>query len=142
MDLAAVRAELPVLERLAYLNAGTMGPLPRRSAEATVAWTRRLLEEGRSSRALFEELLAMRERLRDEIARLVGTGADAIALTTATTDGCNIVLTGLGLGPGDEVVTTDSEHPGLFGGLVASGATLRIAEVRNRPAAEALSDGL
>jgi len=98
VDLAAVRAELPVLERLAYLNAGTMGPLPRRSAEATVAWTRRLLEEGRSSRALFEELLAMRERLRGEIAALLGTEADAIALTTATTDGCNIVLTGLGLG--------------------------------------------
>jgi L-cysteine/cystine lyase len=96
------------------------------------------LEEGRSSRALFEELLAMRERLRGEIAALLGAEADAIALTTATTDGCNIVLTGLGLGPGDEVVTTDSEHPGLFGGLVASRATLRIAEVRDRPATEAL----
>jgi L-cysteine/cystine lyase len=94
--------------------------------------------EGRSSRGLFEELLAMREGLREEIARLLGTGADAIALTTSTTEGCNILLTGLGLEPGAEVVTTDSEHPGLFGGLVASGATLRIAELRNRPAAEAL----
>jgi L-cysteine/cystine lyase len=138
VDLAAVRAELPVLDRLAYLNAGTMGPLPRRAAEATVAWTRRLLVDGRSSKALFEELLALRERLREELASLLGTGPEAIALTPSTTDGCNIVLTGLGLGPGDEVVTTDSEHPGLFGGLVASGATLRIAEVRDRPAAEAL----
>jgi L-cysteine/cystine lyase len=34
-------------------------------------------------------------------------------------------------------VTTDSEHPGLFGGLVASGATLRMAAIRERPAAEA-----
>jgi L-cysteine/cystine lyase len=47
-------------------------------------------------------------------------------------------LRGLGIGPGDEVVTTDSEHPGLFGGLVASGATLRIAGIRERPTAEIL----
>lgn len=138
MDLTAVRAELPVLERIAYLNAGTMGPLPRRSAEASIAWTRRLVEEGRSSRALFEELLAMRERLRREIGSLLGTGPETVALTTSSTDGCNIVLTGLGIGPGDEVVTTDSEHPGLFGGLVASGAALRIAELRERAAGEAL----
>jgi L-cysteine/cystine lyase len=37
------------------------------------------------------------------------------------------------------VVTTDSEHPGLFGGLVASGATIRSAAIRERPAGEALA---
>jgi L-cysteine/cystine lyase len=116
-----------------------MGPLPRRSGEATERWTRRLVEEGRSSKALFEELLALRERLRGELADVLNAPAGSVALTTSTTDGCNIVVTGLGIGPGDEVVTTDSEHPGLFGGLVASGATLRIAELRDRPAGEALA---
>jgi L-cysteine/cystine lyase len=138
-DLSAVRAELPVLARLAYLNTGTAGPLPRRAAEAVAAWTFRTAEEGRSGTALFEELLAMRERLRGELARLLNAPSESIALTASTTDGCNIVLRGLGIGPGDEVVTTDSEHPGLFGGLVASGATIRIAEIRDRPAAEALA---
>lgn len=116
-----------------------MGPLPRRTGEAVARWARRLVEEGRSSKALFEELLALRDELRGEIGRLLNAPEGSIALTTATTDGCNIVVTGLGIGPGDEVVTTDSEHPGLFGGLVASGAKLRIAEIRERPAAEALS---
>jgi L-cysteine/cystine lyase len=45
-----------------------------------------------------------------------------VALTRSTTDGCNIVLAGLGLGPDDEVVTTDVEHFGLIGPLHASGA--------------------
>jgi L-cysteine/cystine lyase len=116
-----------------------MGPLPRRAGEAVVRWTRRLVDEGRSSKALFDELLALRTDLRGRLARLIGATEDSVALTTATTDGCNIVLNGLGIGAGDEVVTTDSEHPGLFGGLVASGATVRIAEIRNRPAAEALA---
>jgi L-cysteine/cystine lyase len=116
-----------------------MGPLPRRTGEAVARWTRRLVDEGRSSKALFEELLALRETLRAEIGRLLNAPEGSIALTTATTDACNIVITGLGIGPGDEVVTTDSEHPGLFGGLVASGATLRIAAIRERPAADALA---
>ena len=81
----------------------------------------------------------MRERVRAEIAALLNAPEGSIALTTATTDGCNIVLTGLGIGPADEVVTTDSEHPGLFGGLLASGATVRIAEIRERPTGEALA---
>jgi L-cysteine/cystine lyase len=100
-------------------------------------WARRLVEEGRSSKALFEEVLALREALRTELGRLLNAPEGSIALTTATTDACNIVITGLGIGPGDEVVTTDSEHPGLFGGLVASGATMRIADIRERSAAEA-----
>jgi L-cysteine/cystine lyase len=116
-----------------------MGPLPRRTGEAVARWTRRLVAEGRSSKALFEELLALRETLRTEIGRLLNAPEGSIALTTATTDACNIVITGLGIGPGDEVVTTDSEHPGLFGGLVASGATLRIAAIREGPAEDALA---
>src|SRR5205085_1805256 len=36
--------------------------------------------------------------------------------------GCSIVIAGLGLGAGDEVVTTDQEHFGLLGQLHASGA--------------------
>jgi L-cysteine/cystine lyase len=138
-DLEAVRAELPVCRTLAYLNAGTFGPLPRRTAEVDTEWTRRQVEEGRSSKAVFEELMELRGRLRGEIASLVNAPKESVALTTATTDGCNIVLAGLGIAPGDQVVTTDSEHPGLFGGLVAWGADVRIAPIRERPAAEALA---
>jgi L-cysteine/cystine lyase len=50
----------------------------------------------------------------------------------------HIAVIGLGLGPGDEVVTTDAEHFGLTGPLIASGATLRIARVRDVPAADVL----
>ena len=138
MNLEAVRAELPVLDRVAYLNTGSMGPLPRRTGAVMETLLRRDVEQGRSGSAYYEELISLRAGLRGALARILGTSEDAIALTTSTTEGCNIVLTGLGIGPGDEVVTTDSEHPGLFGGLKASGATVRIAAIRDRPAGEAL----
>ena len=47
---------------------------------------------------------------------------EQVALTGSTTDGCNIVLAGLDLGPDDEVVTTTDEHFGLIGPAHASGA--------------------
>ena len=45
-----------------------------------------------------------------------------MTLTSSTTDGCNIVVAGLDLQPGDEVITTSEEHFGLLGPLHASGA--------------------
>jgi L-cysteine/cystine lyase len=138
VDLNAIRAELPVLERFAYLNAGTNGPLPRRAAEAMRRALDRDLVEGRSSKAYFESLLNGREQLRVALADFLATVPENIALASSTTEGCNIVIAGLGIGPGDEVVTTDSEHPGLFGGLKASGADLRVVELQELPAAEAL----
>ena len=136
MDVEAIRAGLPVLERLAYLNAGTNGPLPRRTVEAMKASLSRDLEEGRSSGDYFEGMLARRDELRGALARVLHASPGEVALTTSTTEGCNVVLNGFRIGPGDEVVTTDSEHPGLFGGLVASGADLRVVEVRDLPVAE------
>jgi selenocysteine lyase/cysteine desulfurase len=127
-----------VLARYAYLNTGTFGPLPRATVEAMQAVERRELEEGRSSRSYFEQAMADREVLREEFAHLLSTPPEQVALTSSTTEGCNIVLGGLGIQADDEVVTTDSEHPGLMGGLVTSGANLRIAEIRDLPAAQVL----
>jgi len=133
------RAQLPVLERLAYLNAGTNGPLARATVEAMAAWEERHLLHGRSGRPYIEELQALRERVRARLAALVGVEPASVALTRSTTDGCNAVLLGLGLRPDDEIVTTDTEHFGLLGALHASGARVRVARIRDLPAAEALA---
>ena len=41
MTFEAARSQFPVLERYAYLNAGTNGPLARTTAEAAIEQTRR-----------------------------------------------------------------------------------------------------
>jgi L-cysteine/cystine lyase len=122
------RAQFPVLERYAYLQAGSVGPLALTTVEAIRAEEETGLREGRGSYARFMRLLEMREELRAEVAALVGVAAEQVALTASTTDGCNIVLSGVELGPGDEVVTTTDEHFGLLGPLHASGARVLVAE--------------
>jgi L-cysteine/cystine lyase len=138
MTIEEARAAFPVLERYAYLNAGSVGPLPRAAAAEMDAWSRRELEEGRGSLAYFEDMLEMREHARGRLGGLIGVPGENVALTSATTDACNIVVGGLRLGPDDEVVTTDVEHFGLLGPLHASGAEVHVAELRDRPAADAL----
>src|SRR5262249_31912291 len=76
------------------------------------------------------------------LAAIIGASPDRLALTSSTTDGCNIVLSGLDLREGDEVVTTDSEHPCLLLPLHVSGATVRVAEVAAQPTAGALEEFL
>jgi L-cysteine/cystine lyase len=132
------RAEFPVLERFAYLNAGTLGPLARSTLAAMDARRRFDQEQGRGGRAWFDSMLELRTRVRERIAALLGARPDQIALTSSTTDGCNIAVAGLGLTRGDEVVTTNSEHPGLLLPLHQSGARVRVAEVVGHPTREAL----
>ena len=132
------RAQFPVLERLAYLNAGTNGPLARATVDAVVAQERADLEGGRGGRAYFDRALELRDEVRAKLAVVVGVEPDQVSLATSTTNGCNIVLAGLGLGPEDEVVTTDGEHFGLLGALAASPARVRVAKVRELPPEKAL----
>ncbi len=122
------RALFPVLERIAYLNAGTFGPLPRSVADALTQGVARDLAEGRSGLPYFTETITLRAELRQRLAALVGADAEQIALTTSTTEGCGIVLRGLGLEPGDEIVTTTDEHFGLLGPIGASPATVVVVE--------------
>jgi L-cysteine/cystine lyase len=118
------RAQFPVLDRFAYLQAGSVGPLARGTIAAMHAEEEQGLHYGRGSGAQFERILAFREELRGEVATLVGVDVERVSLTASTTDGCNIVLAGLDLGPDDEVVTTTDEHFGLLGPLHASGAKI------------------
>jgi L-cysteine/cystine lyase len=139
MTFDEARALFPVLERFAYLNAGTLGPLSRPTLNAMEERLRFDQEQGRGGHEWFMSALDLRTRVREQLAALVGASPAQLALTGSTTDGCNIVLSGLKLGPDDEVVTTDSEHPGLLLPLKVSGAQVRVAEVAARPTEDALS---
>jgi L-cysteine/cystine lyase len=131
------RAQFPALERYAYLNAGSAGPLARQTYDAMVEAGKEELGP-RGGFEAFTEIMESRERLRGLVAEQIGVDADRVTLATSTSEGCRIVLAGLELGPEDEIVTTDAEHFGLLGPVRASGARVRVAGVRDRPAAEAV----
>ncbi len=129
--LTALRERFPVLRRLAYLNAGTNGPVP---AAATTAAREELEAEetrGRGGMPHFEHQRELRAALRQAYAARLGAASEDVALTTSTTDGVGRVLSALELGPDDEVVTSAEEHPGVYGPLSALRA--RGIEIRTVP---------
>ncbi len=133
MNFDEARAQFPVLDRIAYLNAGSMGPLAQATVEAMAAREQADLERGRSGQPYIDDMLALRRRVRASVAGTIGVSPENVALTASTTQGCNIVVAGLRLGPEEEVVTTDTEHFGLIGPLHASAARVRVARIRELP---------
>ena len=131
----AFRAQFPVFERLAYLNAGTEGPLPERAAGAVRERIDLEVGQGRCGKPYFEGLMELASRLRAGYAQVLGCGEAEVALTGSTTDGVNTVLAGLDLRRGDEIVTSDEEHPGLLAPLGRARSRFGVA-IRVVPFAE------
>jgi L-cysteine/cystine lyase len=110
----AIRQELPATLAFAYLNAGTNGPLPRRSHEALVAFDRADLMEGRIGPQGFSRYFQTLTDAREVVADLLGCQPLDVALTHNTTEGVNIAVMGIDWRPGDEVITAATEHPGVL----------------------------
>jgi len=108
MDISDARALFPGTENQVYLNVSLNGlvPVPSRDAAA------RHLEERVMGRAVKEELHAQAERVRGEVARLLGAETGEIAITKNVTEGLNIFAAGVDWKPGDNVVLCpELEHP-------------------------------
>src|SRR5262245_50604091 len=93
------------------------------------------LERGRIGPGVYEGLTAGWKQLRAQIADVFGADADEIALMRSTTEGLNVALFGLTWNRGDEVITANLEHGGLFSplGLLAHrhGVVIRTVDIGN-----------
>jgi L-cysteine/cystine lyase len=135
MDPASLRSRFPVVSRVAYLNAGTCGPVPSAALDAAVDQLGREASEGRAGMAHWKRRGELADALRAAYAERLGCAADDVALTSSTTDGISIALSGMELAADDEVLTSDAEHPGVLGPLQAL-RDLRGVRVRMAPLPE------
>ena len=108
---SAWREQTPALREYAYMNSGFSGPSRLAVHEAV---RRRLdleLAHGATTRRALDDRQELVTAYRDTMGRVLGGASPGeIAVTGNTTEGINIVVNGLGLGPGDCVVTTSVEH--------------------------------
>jgi len=112
------------------MNAGTEGPLPRQAADAVRERIEFELTAGRCGKEYMQSVRDLASELRAGYARVLHADPSDIALTGSTTDGCNTILSGLDLRAGDQVITSDEEHPGLLaplGRLRRAGVDIRVA---------------
>src|SRR5690349_14798511 len=104
-----VRRQFPLEENLIYLNAANVCPASRPVLDRHAEFMRDFQSNPSfQNRAKYDKL---RERMRDKIAAMLRVSADEIAITRNTSEGTNIVVKGVDLKPGDEVIIHDHNHP-------------------------------
>jgi selenocysteine lyase/cysteine desulfurase len=123
-----LREQFPVLRELAYFNAGTDGPLSAAAVSAAADELQREAQQGRAQRH-FERRTELCGTLRSAYASMLACATEDLALTTCTSEGIAQVVGGLELHAGDEILTSDEEHPGLLGAL-AGARELRGVSIR------------
>ncbi len=112
-EVLSIRADLPTVHGRAYLNAGTFGPLPTATVDAMQAELLREAEN-RYPANVWEHLTECQASARAAFAHLLGAPTDSVALMHTTHAGISTCLWGLDLAPGDEIITTTEEHPGVL----------------------------
>lgn len=125
LDLAAIRADFPILKRimrggnqLAYLDSGATSQRPLQVLDAEREFL--VTSNGgvhRGAHQLMEEATDAYEQGRADIAAFVGADSDELVFTKNATESLNLVSYVLGdsrfqgaVRPGDVIVTTELEH--------------------------------
>jgi len=104
-----VKAQFPLEGDLIYLNAANVCPASRPVMDRHLEFLRDF--HSNPSFQNRDKYVLMREGLRTKLAAMLNVTADEIAITRNTSEGSNIIVTGIDLKPGDEVVITEHNHP-------------------------------
>jgi selenocysteine lyase/cysteine desulfurase len=138
-DIAAFRSEFPHIERgMIYLNHAATGPWSR-PLLAMVERFARASSEGPIE--LYPEAMQILAELRGMAAALIGAEPECVAFAQNTSDGLNILASGLPWREGDEIVIPDREFPAnVYPFLNLERRGVRIVWVPQRDGVVALED--
>lgn len=104
-----VKRQYPLEEGLLYLNAANVCPASRLVMDRHIEYLRDF--HSNPSFQNRDKYVTMRESLRGKLGRMLRVSPDEIAITRNTSEGSNIIVKGVDLKPGDEVLITDHNHP-------------------------------
>jgi selenocysteine lyase/cysteine desulfurase len=104
-----VKRQFPLEDGLIYLNAANVCPASRPVLDRYAVLLRDF--EANPSFQNRDKYHPLRESVRTKVADLLGVSTEEVAITRNTSEGTNLVVRGLDLKAGDEVVITDHNHP-------------------------------
>jgi selenocysteine lyase/cysteine desulfurase len=136
-DIAAIRREFPVTERMLYFDSAHQAPLSVSVKAALEAF----YAEGLETAGPKSRWLARVEEVRARLAALIGADPTEIAFTKNTSEGLNIAANALPLRADDNVLLVQGDHPNnayAFLNLCTKGIAIRLVPVE-REAVDAAS---
>lgn len=119
IDIEKVRSEIPALSRSIYMNTGWAGPRPNVVTQAIKERYDYEASDGPGHAVAVISAQEAQVKLKSNLGRLIGVTAEELTFTQNTTEALNLVINGLPLQSGDEIVFCDLEHtavviPALF----------------------------
>jgi L-cysteine/cystine lyase len=112
-----MRQQFPALANKAYFNYGGQGPMPQAALDAILASYQQIQSDGPFGLKTSDLVVRESNLTRQAIASELGVTPQSIALTENVTVGCNIALWGLDWQPGDRILLSDCEHPGVIASI-------------------------
>jgi len=112
--LKTLREQLPAVSVTGYFNAGSNGPIPKVSYEILRSSWDAEFTDGRASLAFYGVGAQKLASLRSTISSIFNAEVSEVAITHSTGEGMNAAMQGILWHPGDEIITTNLEHPALF----------------------------
>ena len=106
-DIAKVRQEFPVTERMLYLDSAHQAPLATSIRDALMRFYAEGLEYGGPKPVWLRRV----ESVRARVAALFNAKASEIAFTKNTSEGLNIAANAIPLRAGDNVLLINGDHP-------------------------------
>lgn len=91
------------------MNNGTVGPMPKTVFNTLVKSFRR---QCTNPFDVYNFISRKKNEVRIKLAQFINAAPDETVMNRNTTEGMNFVANGLDMGPGDEVLLSDMEHPG------------------------------
>lgn len=117
IQIEQFRQQFPALTDKAYFNYGGQGPMPQGAIDAIQRSQEYIQQAGPFSKEVNSWIGQEGSRTRSMIAAELGVAPSTIALTENVTVGCNIALWGMEWHPGDHILVSDAEHPGVIAAI-------------------------
>lgn len=109
---AVIQQSFSVTRGIVNLNNGGVSPSPRIVTEAFVRYTWQ--QEDATAYTMWQLLEPQSETIRTGLAEIFGCDAEEIAITRNASESLEILLMGLDLKPGDEILTTTQDYPRML----------------------------
>ena len=109
---ATIQQAFSVTRGIINLNNGGVSPSPRMVTEAFVRYTWQ--QEDATAYTMWQLLEPQSETIRTGLAEMFGCDAEEIAITRNASESLEILLMGLDLKSGDEILTTTQDYPRML----------------------------
>lgn len=109
---AAIQQSFSVTRGIINLNNGGVSPSPRMVTEAFVRYTWQ--QEDATAYTMWQILEPQSETIRTGLAEVFGCDAEEIAITRNASESLEILLMGMDLKSGDEILTSTQDYPRMI----------------------------